>query len=77
MSNPNLPNTAFPYSATYGRGMSLRDYFAAKALEGLLSDPEDIPQSEWPKGATSCEEATAMLAVKHADILIKQLYPDL
>jgi hypothetical protein len=39
--NPN----AFPYSgvgddANYSKGMTLRDYFAAKAMQGLLSNPK-------------------------------------
>ena len=38
----NTGGSAFPYVADadfdYGTGMTLRDYFAAKALQGLLSD---------------------------------------
>ena len=43
MSNTNNGGPAFPttdpnYEAKYaGEGMSLRDYFAAKAMEGLLA----------------------------------------
>ena len=31
---------------THESGMSLRDYFAAKALQGLLSDPDTGPEDE-------------------------------
>lgn len=40
---PENPN-AFPFSAAYGHpaacgGMTLRDYFAAKSMSGLMSNP--------------------------------------
>jgi hypothetical protein len=39
---------AFPNEWCNELGMSMRDYFAAKAMEGLLSDPtnlwDDIPR---------------------------------
>ena len=44
-------------------GMTLRDYFAAKAMQGLLSDPDwriDLPFS-----------ATASAAYKMADAMLK------
>jgi hypothetical protein len=49
MSNTNNGGPAFPttdpYYAKYaGEGMSLRDYFAAKAMQGLLACPMQ-PQS--------------------------------
>ena len=38
-----MNESAFPQPdvpAVYGRGMTLRDYFAAKAMQGLLSNPK-------------------------------------
>lgn len=54
-------------------GMTLRQYYAGEAMMGILSDHKDVPAEEWPKGATSCPEAVAMLAVQHADELIAAL----
>jgi hypothetical protein len=51
MNNTNTGGPAFPFPAyTYPNGeinhgeggMTLRDYFAAKALQGLLSDSYDF-----------------------------------
>ena len=28
-----------PYSSGYNEGMTLRDYFAAKAMQGMMTDP--------------------------------------
>ena len=42
MSNTDKGGPAFPYvcdaDSDYGVGMTLRDYFAAKVMQGLLSD---------------------------------------
>ena len=43
-------------------GMSLRDYFAAKALQGFLSNP----------GCQGSEQDYAELAYDHADAMIAQ-----
>jgi hypothetical protein len=41
MSNANTGGPAFPFVCDadfdYGTGMTLRDYFAAKAMQGLLA----------------------------------------
>ena len=38
--NDNPQNlSAFPYESYARQGMTLRDYFAAKALQGLISNP--------------------------------------
>lgn len=34
---PAFPNTAFTSSRNEQQGMTLRDYFAAKAMQGLLA----------------------------------------
>ena len=36
---PAFPVVAESYSDVRERGMTLRDYFAAKAMQGMLSDP--------------------------------------
>ena len=41
--NKDTGGSAFPQPdvpAVYGRGMTLRDYFAAKAMQGMLSNPK-------------------------------------
>jgi hypothetical protein len=40
MSNTNTGGPAFPTHLNLTQGMTLRDYFAAKVLQGLLADPE-------------------------------------
>jgi hypothetical protein len=53
---------AFP-NMTNEKGMDLRDYFAAKAMQGLLSDP-NVRQS-WDKFAEDAYEmADAMMKVR-------------
>ena len=58
-------------NAVMARGMSLRDYFAAKAMQGCLAscpagigwhDPEGLPLKEWAK--TSYRMADAMLKAR-------------
>ena len=70
MNNPNNP-PAFPVSETYTNrdgdvtsetkeGMSLRDYFAAKAMQGFASKENEI----WPErfANNAYRVADAMLA---------------
>lgn len=75
ITDPN--DTVFPATAKLlspaELGLRKRELLAAIALQGLLADPEDIPQSEWPQGCHSCIDATAALAVLHADALIFRL----
>jgi hypothetical protein len=57
---------AFPATNHHGHkleGMSLRDYFAAKAMQGLLSDPD------WRQDMTF--EDTAYAAYKQANAMLK------
>jgi hypothetical protein len=45
MSNTNTGGPAFPYENRYEHeGMTLRDYFAAKALQGICASG---PTSDW------------------------------
>lgn len=67
------PGKATPVKVESHSGLNRRDKFAAAAMQGLLADPEDIGQEEWPEGSEDCPDATTKLAVKHADKLIKNL----
>jgi hypothetical protein len=41
MSDTNTGGTAFPcHTIAMHEGMTLRDYFAAKAMQGLLANPK-------------------------------------
>jgi hypothetical protein len=64
MSNTNTGGPAFP-SAFTGEdpGMTLRDYFAAKAMQSLIRD-EKWDWAEIPSGAY--EMADAMLKARQA-----------
>jgi hypothetical protein len=60
----NIEMKAFPHkvmSAQQGQGMDLRDYFAAKALTGLLTEASGDYQ----------DEAIAGLAYALADAMMK------
>jgi len=43
MKTPAFPTSNWtqiaPYSSGYNEGMTLRDYFAAKAMQALISEP--------------------------------------
>jgi hypothetical protein len=68
MKDQKKPN-AFPYSGVgddmnYSRGMSLRDYFAAKAMQGMMHDvsqPVGEVIAEW-----AYQVADAMLKAREA-----------
>jgi hypothetical protein len=74
MSNTNTSGPAFPVQSIYiedqetnSQGMTLRDYFAAKAMQSiLLSD-------RYPGvfGVNRYETVTAILAYKMADAMLK------
>lgn len=69
--NINEGGPAFPFREQDGEGgyqrfpgMSLRDYFAAAALQGMLSDP-DAGKVDWKHLAEEAYEAAdAMLAAR-------------
>ena len=52
--------TGQPVNGFYDPGMTLRDYFAAKALEGLLS------------GRNHIAEVNVRLAYEYADAMLKE-----
>jgi len=67
MNNP----PAFPNESNAGniwndKGMSLRDYFAAKALQGLLANGE-----YWDDVGGTDSAKSAALAYCHADAMMK------
>lgn len=59
-------DNAFP-SGTIANGLSKREYFAAMAMQGLLSNPDHRSDSR------SCHEQIAKKALSMADELIKSL----
>ncbi len=52
---------AFPFGTEFS-GMTLRDYFAAKAMQGIISNPDD----DWGDVKEVCE-----LAYGYADAMLK------
>lgn len=52
-----------PMASGYNEGMTLRDYFAAKAMQGLLSDPDWRQDMDF--------DDTALAAYKQADAMMK------
>ena len=59
---PVFPETGGGHAAAF-QGMTLRDYFAAKAMQGLLSDPGWRHDMDF--------EDTAHAAYKQADAMLK------
>jgi hypothetical protein len=62
-SGPAFPRTQYPNET----GMTLRDYFAAKALQGLLADPE--PFEDCGEGLPM---AYAYEAYVYADAMLRE-----
>jgi len=61
-NNPAFPSSKVILGKTFdNEGMSLRDYFAAKALQGLLANPEH----------TWGESVYAKFAYKLADAMLE------
>lgn len=66
---------AFPWSIDNGvsvkgeNGMDLRDYFAAKAMQGILTD-ENFHYAAWDN-SPDWTENVAMYAYEMADAMIK------
>lgn len=86
MSNTtNDGGPAFPQPADQGNledwrhGMSLRDWFAGQAMQGLLADHKDHPEEAITRTVgdvsitETCQETVARLAVGYADALLKEL----
>jgi hypothetical protein len=73
MSNTNTGGPAFPgfdYIDQHGKknpeGMTLRDYFAAKALQGWHANPDNVPTPEGWVAKWAYQEADAMLKARDA-----------
>ena len=60
---PAFPNEGFNGWGEPFQGMTLRDYFAAKAVQGLLSDPDWRQDMDF--------DDTALAAYKQADAMLK------
>lgn len=69
MSNTNTGGPAFPPSNPgYAQGMTLRDYFAAKAMQALITNTDERSAFEadlWV-GDRSYEIADAMLRARQS-----------
>jgi hypothetical protein len=63
--NKETGGSAFPAETAFGytEGMTLRDYFAAKAMNSLISDPDWRSDMVWHE--------TAYAAYQMADAMIK------
>ena len=76
MSNTNTGGPAFPCGLQSGHlepmhgGMTLRDYFAAKAMQARLTRPADpSPAPQWFGPSHEVEDARACYAI--ADAMLK------
>lgn len=56
------------WNQTYDPGMSLRDYFAAKAMQGMLAYPGDTMRGSWHNNSAPHEVASA--AYEYADAML-------
>jgi len=71
LTNSNGKETggyAFPTETdfTYQHGMTLRDYFAAKALQGLLADPDSCNEM-----TCDISEVYARVSYEYADAMLE------
>ena len=75
MSNTNTGGPAFPvtsdnYANPESTGMTLRDYFAAKAMQGLISCP-DWRENAGEDVGMDASDYTANAAYMMADAMLK------
>jgi len=56
---------AFPYTGAGSDGMDLRDYFAAKAMQGLLASDTFAPVSEFVRRAYEIADAMMEERINH------------
>lgn len=66
MSKIKPEQSAFPYDnlREFSRGMSLRDHFAGQALQGLLTTPGSVHQSEKVVAEKAYKLAEAMMEAR-------------
>lgn len=70
MSDINLEELAFPIThanQTYATGMTLRDYFAAKAMQGILACESDSGVPAFDIAEFAYAQADAMLKVRETN----------
>ena len=71
-----MNESAFPWTADDGekirgeKGMTLRDYFAAKAMQGLIASPR-MPAPAHHGGTDVTDSMVADLSYKMADAMLK------
>lgn len=80
MENKNLPAFPDPNRATIrdfknNTGLTKREYFAAMAMQGLLSNPQWMSEHKGEKYLMQ-RDIVAEVSIKMADELLKQLNPD-
>jgi len=69
-NTPAFPNEGFNGWGEPEKGMTLRDYFAAKAMQGFLSNDNLLKDAcEWHKDGS--EISIAVLAYDQADAMMK------
>jgi hypothetical protein len=69
-NHPAFPVTAYPGDQNSPKvrpnsGMGMRDWFAGRALEGILSNPEELAMEAPP-------ESIARIAYKFADAMLEE-----
>lgn len=57
--------TAIPDNAFFQEGMTLRDYFAAKAMQGILCSGKGIHSDQFMLSRDAYEVADAMLEARN------------
>lgn len=62
---PNVPNGAGDKWADWDMGMTLRDYFAAKFMQGVCANPDKLYDDE-PLAKEAYAMADAMLRAREA-----------
>ncbi len=78
MSEENKNGQGQAYPSNWGPGVTVRDYFAAKALQGLLADTNTHvgyvnPQTGrgWPDDENKFRNAVAFVAYSMADAMLR------
>lgn len=77
MSEKNDGGSAFSVTHVNNpRGMSLRDYFAAAAMHGIVSSASEKTKETWSKASRLCgttvEGFIAATAYDHADAMLSE-----
>ena len=67
---PAFPVNSDNYASPDSTGMTLRDYFAAKAMQGLIASPR-MPAPAHHGGTDVTDSMVADLAYKMADAMLK------